>query len=125
MIVDQDQRAGVNIESTPKDLAWIDRKAAHGSACDDFIGEQPIAPIEEHHAQLLDPQVGHRGDQIIDQRLVGPGDRPAADAFAQAEGNCFADRCQGRRREMAVADNLLKDRLGLRQSTTQTMEFGD
>lgn len=125
MIVDQNERAGVRIKGASQDFAGIDRKPGYGSARDDLVSQQPVAAIEEHDAQLLDAQIGHGCDKIVDQRSIGPGNCTAANAFAQAVGDRFADRRQRSRGGVAVADDLLEHGLRLGQDATETVEPGD
>src|SRR3546814_5976512 len=72
MIVDENDRSGIEFERAPEDCPGIDRKLRKGSVLELLVSEEPPCPVEEQYAQHLDRKRTHRRDQILAQlREIG------------------------------------------------------
>src|SRR3546814_4687772 len=70
MIVDENDRSGIEFERAPEDCPGIDRKLRKGSVLELLVSEEPPCPVEEQYAQHLDRKRTHRRDQILAQLRV-------------------------------------------------------
>src|SRR3546814_13029151 len=70
MIVDENDRSGIEFERAPEDCPGIDRKLRKGSVLELLVSEEPPCPVEEQYAQHLDRKRTHRRNQILEQLRV-------------------------------------------------------
>src|SRR3546814_16404788 len=65
MIVDENDRSGIEFERAPEDRPRIDSKLRKCSMLELLVGEEPPAPVEKQDAQDLDRERANRRDQIL------------------------------------------------------------
>src|SRR3546814_4945722 len=51
MIVDENDRSGIEFERAPEDCPGIDRKLRKGSVLELLVSEEPPCPVEEQYAR--------------------------------------------------------------------------
>src|SRR3546814_20396260 len=73
MIVDENDRSGIEFERAPEDCPGIDRKLRKGSVLELLVSEVPPCPVEEQYAQPLDRQRTHRRDHLLAQDRKSDG----------------------------------------------------
>ena len=66
VIVHQDQRRGGQFERALDHLARIDRRMIDGAGLLHFVGDEPVALVEEEHAELLFVGEGLRRAAIVE-----------------------------------------------------------
>ena len=76
VVVHQDQPHRVQFQRPPNHLARIDRRVVDGAAALRLVGLQPVAAVQEQHADLLDRLARQDGGQIADQRVPVGQHRP-------------------------------------------------
>ena len=65
-IVREDDCARATNEGFPQHFARIDRHMVHRACAHVFVGNEPIALVEEQHAKFLDRLERHRGREIVE-----------------------------------------------------------
>lgn len=125
MVVNQQQRRGVEVDRPADDLADIDRRLVDRSLADQLVADQHVLGVEIEAADALYGQVPHVGLEIVEQRLPVGEHRLLADlAGEQAERGGPGDH-QRADRSVAEAGGAL-DRFGRRgEQRSVTAEFGE
>jgi len=108
MVVNQDHRAGRQLERPAHHLARIDRGVVDRAAVHHLVGDQLVLAVEEQHPELFAGLVG-QGDLYIGQQGAPGADHGApAEGFAADPQRRLAQQPQIQRRRLADAGHGLE-----------------
>lgn len=123
MVMDENDRGGVEFDRPPKYRAGIDCEMAERSALQLFIRNEAVRGVKEQHAQRLIGKRPHRCPQITQQFGIVGVDAATAQLFAHGL-ECRAVRGDEHRADRAVFAERSCQRLGrLREEAPQGPMF--
>ena len=108
MIVDEDDRGGVEFDRPSKYGAWIEGDLSDRSMLQLFVGDQSAGGVEKENAQRFVRQRPHRGSEIFEQTPIAGVDPSARKLGAQRL-----------RRDRACGNDHRRDRAKLSQRAAQ------
>ena len=101
MVVDDDDRGGVEIERAAHDLADVDRGFVDRALPHRLVGDQHVLRVEEEDADPLDRLVRHVGAEIVEQGLPRAEHRPLLDLLLEQPQRRRLGDLERRRRAFA------------------------
>lgn len=85
MIMDRDQRSGVESQGTLQDLTWVNRRVIDRATLLHLVGDEIVLGIKKQDSKLLDLLVSHGRLQVGNERLpIAQHGPPAHFCFGHA-----------------------------------------
>ena len=119
VIMDNNERAGIELERAAKDRAGINGELAQRPSLQLFIGDEPVRGIEKQDAKRLIGKRAHRMNQIVSKGRREGIDRLGGDICLQSGGHRLAC-CREQLRDSGAAPEHTREGLrGLRPYLSQ------
>ena len=125
MIVNENDRGGIEFERAPEDRPRIDGKLRKGSVLELLVGEEPPSPVEKQDTQDLDRERAHRRDQILAQLRVEGVDHLGTKVVPHPLDHHVTRTDQERHHRRVRAENAAKGFGRLRPDAAQAVEFSE
>ena len=94
MVMDRDQRSGVESQGTLQDLARVDGRVIDRAALLHLVGDEIVLGIKKQDSKLFDLLLNHCRLQVGDQRLPVAEHRPAAHLGSGHAARDLADQAK-------------------------------